>query len=78
MDFDGLGKLLVIGGVVLVVTGLVFVIAGRSGFFGNLLQSGTLSFSGENFTCVVPIVASIVLSIVLTIVLNVVLRFLNK
>jgi hypothetical protein len=78
MDLDGVGKFLIIGGIALLVAGVLFVLAGRSGFFGNLLQAGTLSFSGENFTCIVPIVASIVLSIVLTIILNVVIRFLNK
>jgi hypothetical protein len=78
MDFDGLGKLLIVGGVVLLVMGVVFVIAGRSGLLGGFLQAGTLTFSGNNVTCVVPIIASIVLSIVLTIVLNVLIRFLNK
>ncbi|MFN8380162.1 MAG: DUF2905 domain-containing protein [Anaerolineae bacterium] len=78
MDFDGLGKLLIIGGVALLGMGVLFVLASKSGFLGNLLQMGTLSFSSENFTCIVPIVASIILSIVLTVVLNIVIRFLNK
>ncbi|MBL8147355.1 MAG: DUF2905 domain-containing protein [Anaerolineae bacterium] len=78
MDFDGLGKLLIIGGIAMLVMGVLFVIASQSGFLSNLLQSGTLTFGGENFTCIVPIVASIILSIVLTVVLNIVIRFLNK
>lgn len=78
MDFDGLGKLLIIGGIAMLVMGVLLVIASQSGFFSNLLQAGTLTFGGENFTCIVPIVASIILSIVLTVVLNIVIRFLNK
>lgn len=78
MDFDGFGKLLILGGVVLLIVGIVFVLVSRSGLLSNLFQSGTLTFSGDNVTCVVPIVASIVLSIVLTIVLNILIRFLNK
>lgn len=78
VDFAGLGKLLIIGGLSLLAIGVLFVLASRSGLFGNLLQMGTLSFGGENFTCIVPIVASLILSIVLTVVLNLVIRFLNK
>ena len=78
MDFDGFGRLLIIGGVVMLIAGVFFVLAGRSEFLGNLFRAGTLTFSGENMTCVVPIVASILLSVILTIVLNIVIRLLNK
>lgn len=78
MDFDGMGKLLVITGAAVLVLGLIFLIAGRSSLFGDLLQSGTLRFGGDNFTCLVPIVASILLSVILTVILNIVIRFLNK
>lgn len=78
MDFDGIGKLLIIGGIALLVMGVLFVVASKSGVFGNLLQMGTLTFGGDNLTCIVPIVASILLSIILTVVLNIVIRFLNK
>lgn len=78
MDFDGLGKLLVIAGAGVLLLGVILIIAGRSGLLSGLLQSGTLRFEGGGLSCIVPIVASILLSVVLTIVLNLVIRFLNK
>lgn len=78
MDFDGLGKLLVIAGAAILLLGIILIFAGRSGFLSGLLQSGTLRFEGGGLTCVVPIIASILLSIALTIIVNLAIRFLNK
>ena len=44
MDFDGLGKLLVIAGAGVLLLGVILIIAGRSGLLSGLLQSGTLRF----------------------------------
>lgn len=78
MNLDGLGKLLVIAGAAVLVLGIVLVLAGRSSFLSDFLQSGTLRFGGDNFTCLIPVVTSILLSIILTLILNIVIRFLNK
>jgi len=66
-----MGKLLLVTGVVLVVLGLVFVLAGK-GVIPRL--PGDLSF-GKGITRVyIPLGTSIVLSVVLTIVLNLIFR----
>ena len=71
MDLSGLGKLLLVAGVVLVVLGLVFVLAGR-GVIPRL--PGDLSFGKGNTRVYIPLGTSIVLSVVLTIVLNLIFR----
>lgn len=73
---DRVGQLLVIGGIVLVLTGAAIWFIARA--FPNLSQfPGTIRIQGGGFTCVIPLLASIVLSIVLTIVLNIIGRFLR-
>lgn len=71
MDLSGLGKFLVVAGVVLVLFGLVFVLAGK-GLIPRL--PGDLRFGKGNTRVYVPLGTSIVLSVVLTIVLNLILR----
>ena len=74
MDYQSLGKILLVVGIVIVVIGGLLVLFGRS--FGGF--PGTLRIEGQGFSCVVPILASILLSIVLTIVLNLVIRLINR
>jgi hypothetical protein len=69
---DQLGRLLIVGGVVLVAVGLFFVLGGRVPFLGRL--PGDLTFTRDNVTISVPIVTSILLSLLLTLILNLVLR----
>ena len=71
MDPSGMGKLLLVAGVVLVVLGLVFVLAGK-GVIPRL--PGDLSFGKGNTRVYIPLGTSIVLSVVLTIVLNLIFR----
>jgi hypothetical protein len=75
MAYDQLGRLLVIFGAVILVTGLVFLLLGRTSF-GKL--PGDISFSTGNVTCLVPIASMIIVSILLTIILNVVIRLFNR
>ncbi len=66
-----MGKLLLVTGVVLVVLGLVFVLAGK-GVIPRL--PGDLSFVKGSTRVYIPLGTSIVLSVVLTIVLNLIFR----
>ena len=66
-----MGKLLLLTGVVLVVLGLVFVLAGK-GVIPRL--PGDLSFGKGSTRVYIPLGTSIVLSVVLTIVLNLIFR----
>ena len=71
MGFEGLGKLLIGGALVLLVLGGLFLLLGRIGL--DRLP-GDLVFRRGNFTVYSPIGLMILLSIVGTVVLNVLLR----
>jgi hypothetical protein len=73
----GFAKLLIVLGVILLVLGgLVFLMA-RSGFaFGRL--PGDFRWQSGNMTCVAALGTSLLLSVVLTIILNIVIRLLNR
>jgi len=68
----GLGRLLILFGVVSIVAGLVLLIAPRIPWLGHL--PGDVVVQRERFTLYVPIVTSLVVSIVLTILLNLFFR----
>jgi Protein of unknown function (DUF2905) len=71
VSFEGIGKLLIGGAVVLLVLGGLFLLLGR---FGLERLPGDLVFKRGNFTVYFPIGLMILLSIVGTIVLNLFLR----
>jgi hypothetical protein len=71
VDLSGVGKLLLVAGVVLVVLGLVFVLAGRA-LIPRL--PGDLSFGKGRTRIHVPLGTSILLSVVLTVLLNLFFR----
>jgi hypothetical protein len=70
------GKILVIVGGVLVVSGLLFMLISRLVNLNDL--PGTIKIEGGSFKLVIPILASILLSIILTVVLNIVIRLINR
>lgn len=74
-NFDSLGRLLVILGLVLAGVGAVIWLLGRIPGLKQL--PGTLTFNLGGLTCIVPILGSIILSILLTVILNLVLRMLR-
>ena len=68
----GLGRLLILFGVVSIIAGLVLFIAPRVPWLGRL--PGDVIVERGRFTLYVPIVTSLVVSIVLTILLNLFFR----
>ena len=69
-----LGKLLLLGGIVLVVIGAFFAFGGRLPFrLGRL--PGDIAYQGKNSSFYFPIVTCIVLSIALTLILWVINLF---
>ena len=72
MPLQSIAKLLIFGGVALVVAGLVFLAFSR--FFPSGVP-GDIAYRRGNTSIYFPIVSSIILSIVATIFLNIVLRF---
>ena len=71
MSFEGLGKLLIGGAIVLLVLGGIFLLLGR---FGVNRLPGDLVFKRDNLTVYFPIGLMILLSIVGTILLNLFFR----
>ena len=65
---DSVGRLLIVGGVVLAVVGLVLVLAPNVPFLGRL--PGDIRIDNGDTRIFIPIGTMIVVSIVLTIALN--------
>jgi hypothetical protein len=79
MDLQFLGQLMLVGGIVVAVTGGVLMLLARVPAFSKLGRlPGDIRIEGEGFACFVPIATMILLSIVLTIVLNIVIRLINR
>jgi uncharacterized membrane-anchored protein len=70
MELSGIGRILVVTGLVLAVLGLVLSFADRVPFLGRL--PGDLSLRGDGWAIYVPLATAIVLSLLLTAALNIV------
>lgn len=70
-NFEAFGKLLLIGGIIIAATGLLFLVFGRIGL-GRL--PGDIFIQRGNFTFYFPLVTMIVISIILTILVNFIRR----
>ncbi len=73
---EDIGKMLVLFGVLLAITGGALVLFGKVPGLGRL--PGDIVIQRDNFTCFFPLATSILLSIVLTILFNIILRMQNK
>ena len=63
----GLGKILILFGVVLVVLGLILSFAGKIPWLGNL--PGDITIQRERFTFYFPLATCILISVILSLVL---------
>jgi hypothetical protein len=73
---DGLGKILLIVGGVIVVIGLLLFLSPHIPFLGKL--PGDIFIKKDNVSFYFPIVTFLLISVVLTIIVNVILYFLKK
>jgi len=64
----GMGKVLILFGIVLVVLGLIFSAAGKIPWLGRL--PGDICVQKKNFTFYFPVTTSILVSILLTIIFS--------
>lgn len=67
-----MGKLLITGGIFLIVIGGIFLLGNKIPFIGRL--PGDISIQRENFSFYFPLATSIIISILLTIIVNFFLR----
>lgn len=72
MDLTQAGKLIFIGGIVLVAIGALIMLLGRLPFVGQL--PGDFEFRRGNATVYFPLATMVLLSILLTLILNLWLR----
>ena len=73
---EGIGKILVIAGAVIIVLGLILVFNSHIPFLGKL--PGDIIIKRDNFSFYFPVVTFIIISIVITVIINVILRFIGK
>jgi len=74
--FEEMGKMLLLLGGFIILTGLFFLVAGRLPYLGHL--PGDIVIRREHFGCYIPLATCIILSVLLTIILNIVLRLWSK
>lgn len=75
-DLSSIGKLLVLGGIIIAIFGILLLVMGNIPFLGRLPGDITIRRGGS--TIFFPIVTCIVLSVVLTIIVNLVLWLLRR
>lgn len=73
---EGLGKILLITGGVIVVLGLILVFSHHIPFLGKL--PGDIIIKREGFSFYFPVVTFLIISVLLTIIINVILHFLSR
>jgi len=73
---EGLGKILLIVGGIIVLLGLLLVFSQHIPFLGKL--PGDLLVKKNGFSFYFPIVTLLILSILITVIVNVILHFLHK
>jgi hypothetical protein len=79
MDLQAIGRILLVGGIVVAVLGGILILLARIPFFsrlGNL--PGDIRIEGQGFSCFIPIVSMILLSVALTVIINIVIRLINR
>jgi len=76
LGFEGLGRLLIITGVIIVVLGLLLAFGGRIPLLGKL--PGDILIKKDGISFYFPIVTFLLLSVILTLIINIILRFTGK
>ena len=66
-DFSGVGRLLLVIGLVIAGIGLVLIFAGKISWFGRL--PGDFFWRGKNVSFYFPLATSILVSLILTLIL---------
>ena len=70
---QGIGKMLIVAGIVLLIAGLFFVFSPRIPFLGKL--PGDIMVKKENFTFYFPLASSILLSVLISLIVYLIRKF---
>ena len=73
---EGLGRIIIIVGVILVVLGLILAFGGRLPLLGKL--PGDILIRKDGFTFYFPVVTLLLLSVILTLIINFIWRLIGK
>jgi hypothetical protein len=73
---EGIGKILLIVGGIIVILGLVLIFSQHIPFLGKL--PGDIFVKRDGFSFYFPIVTFLILSLLITIIVNVILYFLHR
>lgn len=74
--FEGIGRIVIIIGVIIMILGVVLVFGDRIPLLGKL--PGDIVVKRDNFTFYFPIVTFLVVSAILTLIINLIFRWLGK
>ncbi|HLI28551.1 MAG TPA: DUF2905 family protein [Chloroflexota bacterium] len=75
-SLDQVGRLLIIGGLVVVALGVLVLLVSRVPAIGRL--PGDLSWRGDGWSVYVPLASSLLLSLVLSVLLTIVVNLLGR
>ncbi len=76
VGFEGLGRILIIIGAIILVLGLLLVFGGRIPLLGRL--PGDILIRKDGISFYFPVVTLLLLSLVLTVIINLVFRFMGR
>ena len=74
--FEGIGRVILIVGILMVVLGLIIIFGTRVPLLGKL--PGDILIKKDSFTLYFPVATLLLLSVVLTLVINFILWFIGK
>jgi ABC-type Fe3+-siderophore transport system permease subunit len=72
LDLQSLGKVLLVIGTAVLITGGLLLLVGKISFLGSL--PGDIRIQRGNWGCYIPLATSIILSLILTVLLNIIAR----
>ncbi len=79
MDLQTIGRVMLVGGIIVAIIGGLLMLLGRIPLLSSLGNlPGDIRVETQGFSCFIPIVSMILVSVVLTIVLNIVVRLINR
>ena len=73
--FEGIGKIIIIAGVIMVMLGLILAFGSHIPFLGKL--PGDILIKKDGISFYFPVVTFLLLSVILTLIINLILRFIK-
>ena len=74
--FEGIGKIIIIAGIIMVILGVILIFSDRIPLLGKL--PGDIVIRKDGVTFYFPVVSLLLLSVVLTLIINFIWRLIGK